>query len=86
MGYLRASWDSRATVAYPINVWLVSKGLKHGLMTERPHHATSARHEHGSIGAVHAPSAFQVTRLQLAALCGISAFALALGMVAPANW
>ena len=28
-------------VAYPMNWWLVAKGLKHGMMTVRPH--TSAR-------------------------------------------
>lgn len=47
-------------VAYPFNVWLVAKGLKHGLMTERPkaegqtHHSEAA--DHGS-HAMHAASA-----------------------------
>jgi manganese oxidase len=48
-------------VAYPINVWLVAKGMKHGLMTVRPEvrkahsghegHATHGETGHGS----HAP-------------------------------
>jgi hypothetical protein len=28
-------------VAYPVNVWMVSKNLKHGLMTTRPTPATA---------------------------------------------
>ena len=27
-------------LAYPVNVWMVKKGLKHGLMTVRPQPAT----------------------------------------------
>ncbi|RCW87912.1 DUF4396 domain-containing protein [Phyllobacterium bourgognense] len=34
--------------AYPFNVWLVSKGLKHGLMTERNEPKTEAAHGHPS--------------------------------------
>ncbi|WP_411970652.1 DUF4396 domain-containing protein [Mesorhizobium sp. CA14] len=30
------------TLAYPANVWLVARGLKHGLMTERPKRASTA--------------------------------------------
>ncbi|HBQ33554.1 MAG TPA: copper oxidase [Ochrobactrum anthropi] len=33
-------------VAYPFNVWLVSKGLKHGLMTERKERVAQAAHAH----------------------------------------
>lgn len=33
-------------VAYPFNVWLVSKGLKHGLMTERKEPVAQAAHAH----------------------------------------
>jgi hypothetical protein len=32
--------------AYPFNVWLVSKGLKHGLMTERNEPKTETAHAH----------------------------------------
>ena len=39
-------------VAYPVNVWMVSRNMKHGLMTERDHdHAKPShgeRQEHGS--------------------------------------
>lgn len=37
-------------VAYPINKWLVSKGLKHGMMTirkEKHEHMHEDKHEHG---------------------------------------
>jgi FtsP/CotA-like multicopper oxidase with cupredoxin domain len=49
-------------VAYPINVWLVAKGLKHGLMTVRDDgrgmahgdaHAAHASHGHRSAGEDH---------------------------------
>ena len=36
------------TVAYPMNAWLVARGLKHGMMTVRPHRAAEvAGSEHG---------------------------------------
>ena len=37
-------------VAYPVNVWMVAHGLKHGLMTARPEraHAGADAHEHAS--------------------------------------
>jgi FtsP/CotA-like multicopper oxidase with cupredoxin domain len=101
-------------VAYPSNVWMVTQGLKHGLMTVRTPGTrravagdrqnqpvpdapqTSEAHEqHSSIHARHSlvpaphagPSmAWDVTRPQLAAVAGVSALALALGVVAPANW
>jgi FtsP/CotA-like multicopper oxidase with cupredoxin domain len=83
--------------AYPANVWMVVRRLKHGLMTERKGRFDLARkkhhdHEshaggHGEDGG-HAGHAMKpdATRPQLAAVAGVSAFALALGMVAPANW
>ncbi|UDF33263.1 UNVERIFIED_ORG: multicopper oxidase domain-containing protein (plasmid) [Roseateles sp. XES5] len=37
-------------VAYPFNVWLVAKGLKHGLMTERPHDAHQRHASHAQYG------------------------------------
>ena len=33
-------------VAYPINSWLVKKGLKHGMMTVRPHVQQVEKHAH----------------------------------------
>ncbi len=73
--------------AYPSNVWMVAKQLKHGLMTERSegtrlaHHAV---HESRTSRPHHARS--DVTRPQLAAVGGVSLLALLVGMVAPANW
>ncbi|MDX8477920.1 multicopper oxidase domain-containing protein [Mesorhizobium sp. VK24D] len=102
------------TLAYPANVWLVARGLKHGLMTERAVEAVAARrapaseqharmqmqqadagghghHEHGSAAHVGNRSAghrmrSDATTPQIAALGAVSALALAIGMVAPANW
>jgi FtsP/CotA-like multicopper oxidase with cupredoxin domain len=74
-------------LAYPVNVWMVQRGLKHGLMTER----ASGGDEHAQ-GHGHAESRrphempSEATRPQLAAVVMVSALALALGMVAPANW
>ncbi len=83
-------------VAYPSNVWMVARRLKHGLMTERTRAHSAAVHEghdvrHGQPQTgVHAHSqhgiASDATRPQRAAVAGVSALALVLGMVAPANW
>ncbi|RWD47956.1 DUF4396 domain-containing protein [Mesorhizobium sp.] len=126
--------------AYPANVWMVVRGLKHGLMTEREPEFEKARegsreHAHGGAeaeaaglrhaharldehanprhgnaggnpgagyhGSGHGPSHGNggargshgghgmepdATVPQLAAVGGVSVLALALGMVAPANW
>jgi FtsP/CotA-like multicopper oxidase with cupredoxin domain len=99
-------------LAYPANVWLVARGLKHGLMTEREAKeapAASMPHQHGQ-GGEHgvegqtqkhdAPMAEHVgnashgghgmksdaTAPQVAALGAVSLLALAIGMIAPANW
>ena len=90
-------------MAYPWNVWLVSKALKHGLMTERtpgskfemkpaktPAKASKAAHGDHGAHAGHGAAGHQmmsdVTRPQLAAVGGVSLVALAIGMIAPANW
>jgi FtsP/CotA-like multicopper oxidase with cupredoxin domain len=84
-------------VAYPVNVWMVSRKLKHGLMTSRPagsHFAAEAplgagdgdKAAHGGGHAMHAGPTGDATRAQLVAVGGVSVLALALGMVAPANW
>jgi FtsP/CotA-like multicopper oxidase with cupredoxin domain len=83
-------------VAYPSNVWMVARRLKHGLMTERPRAHSAAVHEghdvhHGQPQtSAHAHPqhgiASDATRPQRAAVAGVSALALVLGMVAPANW
>ncbi|TPI44079.1 DUF4396 domain-containing protein [Mesorhizobium sp. B2-9-1] len=82
------------TLAYPANVWLVARGLKHGLMTERPQPAEASGHGHARQG--HEPAGEQraaghhmrsdATTPQIAALGTVSALALAIGMGAPANW
>ena len=41
-------------IAYPVNVWMVARGLKHGLMTVRP--ATSAAGEDQQAGPTHEPA------------------------------
>lgn len=92
-------------LAYPANVWLVKRGLKHGLMTKRDGpageaaqpgakhrgahaaHAAAAGGKHASSGQ-HAGHGMKTdaTTPQLAAVGGVSLLALAIGMVAPANW
>jgi FtsP/CotA-like multicopper oxidase with cupredoxin domain len=83
--------------AYPSNVWLVARSLKHGLMTERKsadhsamHGMAAHEHEHHR-GAGHDKHAghrleSDATPAQIAALAGVSALALVVGLVAPANW
>jgi manganese oxidase len=68
--------------AYPANVWMVARRLKHGLMTDRKAERGST---HGAGSSMHHMSS-DATRPQLAAMAGVSAVALALGLVAPANW
>src|SRR5262249_40250467 len=68
--------------AYPANVWLVAAGLKHGLMTTR---SGQAEESHGHDHHV-ARSQARATRPQLAAMAGVSAIALVVGLLAPANW
>ena len=85
--------------AYPANVWLVALRLKHGLMTERPKdhapHASGTHQGHG--GHAKRQSAHRdhssahdmssdATRPQVVTLLLVSAFALVVGLVAPANW
>ncbi|RWM78659.1 MAG: DUF4396 domain-containing protein [Mesorhizobium sp.] len=129
------------TAAYPANVWMVARGLKHGLMTEREpeferaegrrepahggaeagmavhrqaharldehanpghggpggnrgagHHGSGHGSSHGNGGGgsrgTHGGHGMEpdATVPQLAAFGGVSVLALALGMIAPANW
>jgi hypothetical protein len=95
--------------AYPANVWMVARGLKHGLMTERrrgtqfdlqPNHAHHGE-GHDQARQPHEPQEHHgrghhedgghemksdATPAQLAAVSGVSVLALAIGMIAPANW
>jgi FtsP/CotA-like multicopper oxidase with cupredoxin domain len=97
--------------AYPANVWMVARNLKHGLMTERKPgsrfdlgvqdkaladteakrgahggHGHHARHRSGHAKAGGHGMQSDATHAQPAGVAGVSALALALGMVAPANW
>jgi FtsP/CotA-like multicopper oxidase with cupredoxin domain len=88
--------------AYPANVWLVARRLKHGLMTDRreTRHvgAVSSTHErHGQKSAGTSRGSHEsghgghemgtdATRPQLAAMTLVSFLALLVGMGAPANW
>jgi FtsP/CotA-like multicopper oxidase with cupredoxin domain len=83
------------TTAYPFNVWMVKKKIKHGLMTER---AGGGQHDHsiheshgekpkkdmggGGHGAGHQMDG-DATTPQLAALAGVTSFLLISGMVLP---
>lgn len=87
-------------VAYPANVWMVARKLKHGLMTERgaqPHGPEMAGHEMGGKKAkrpredthqhkIQHRMESDATFPQVAALSAVSALALIVGLVAPANW
>jgi hypothetical protein len=83
--------------AYPFNVWMVKKGIKHGLMTERaggsqpghedhrgPGHDESGHQGHGgpSHGGGHRVGG-DTTTPQLAALAGVTSFLLISGIVMP---
>jgi FtsP/CotA-like multicopper oxidase with cupredoxin domain len=81
-------------VAYPMNVWLVKQGMKHGLMTVRDGqqqlshaHATAGHDMQGMPGMTNehdAPRAPGVTHTQLAAITACSLLALVAGMFVPA--
>jgi FtsP/CotA-like multicopper oxidase with cupredoxin domain len=85
-------------VAYPVNVWLVSQGLKHGLMTDRgasksaPAHATptptagkTSQHDIGSMGMHGGHGTHtEVTRPQLVTITLFTLLMLAAGMSVPA--
>jgi len=85
--------------AYPANVWMVARRLKHGLMTERhgsrgahePHahnrHAAHRGHKGGhAAGSPKHDMSSDATLPQLATMAAVSAVALVIGLVAPANW
>jgi FtsP/CotA-like multicopper oxidase with cupredoxin domain len=86
-------------IAYPFNVWMVAKGLKHGLMTQRGnpgglhqhgHHKTQAANRHGGKTertAEHVgmklPPAFAPTLAQQVAMAGATTIMLLLGLIVP---
>jgi FtsP/CotA-like multicopper oxidase with cupredoxin domain len=81
--------------AYPFNVWMVKKGIKHGLMTERTggglhgheDHGDRGQHGSGHQGNGGMSRGHQMggdaTTPQLAALAGVTSFLLVSGMVLP---
>jgi len=73
-------------VAYPVNVWMVSRKMKHGLMTERAPKAEGHHpgHHPGHQHPGHHPMKPQVTRPQLAAVTMTTALMLLAGMTLPA--
>jgi manganese oxidase len=84
--------------AYPANVWLVARRLKHGLMTERsasmrrtdPERINTRAHGQSHSGDSDHSSAHEMssdaTRPQIVTLAVVSTCALVIGLVAPANW
>ncbi len=72
-------------VAYPVNVWLVAKAMKHGLMTVEKN-ATHGSHDHRSEKqhSSATPRHAIVTRPQLVALTLFTLFMLIGGMFVPA--
>jgi FtsP/CotA-like multicopper oxidase with cupredoxin domain len=85
--------------AYPANVWLVARRLKHGLMTDRSSkhasHGSGAHQHHGgdsqsrSVDSDHSSAhemSSDATRPQIVTLAVVSTCALVIGLVAPANW
>lgn len=93
-------------VAYPANVWMVARRLKHGLMTQREagskfdlskhsdkkiskaDNSDRAAKKHDTSHDRHSGHGMDsdATYPQLMGLGAVSALALAIGMVAPANW
>src|SRR5437660_414314 len=83
-------------LAYPFNVWMVEKRLKHGLMTERPRGSRFAREakrtnekagvrQHGAEHHQHGGGSGRdmvgtPTAPQLAAMAGVTFFLLATGL------
>jgi plastocyanin len=78
--------------AFPANVWMVLRKLKHGLMTERPKARATARaaHKHSQNLASHAGAhaghsmVSGITSPQLSTVTGITTLFLMIGMVMPA--
>ena len=85
------------TTAYPVNVWMVARKMKHGLMTSRPWDDRPERdpedrseHAHGSQPAAGHGSPghrmrWDVTRPQLSAVALLTVLAALLGVILPAQ-
>jgi manganese oxidase len=85
------------TIAYPVNVWMVARGMKHGLMTEREKPSTKAQQKSKPVAATHEAHQMDsmksaggpgmhvdVTRPQLVALTMFTFLMLITGMTLPA--
>ena len=71
--------------AYPVNVWMVARGLKHGLMTQRSDGPREPKHaQHGTEHGAHEMRS-ETTRPQLTVVTIITVLALVTGVVIPAN-
>lgn len=72
-------------VAYPFNVWMVAKGMKHGLMTVREEDggkaASGSQASHHQDGGL--PPAFAPTRTQVAAMASFTVLMLVAGFAYP---
>jgi FtsP/CotA-like multicopper oxidase with cupredoxin domain len=64
--------------AYPVNVWMVSRNMKHGLMTSRP--GAASVHGHRGHGM-----RWDVTGPQLSSVAMLTVLALVLGVLLPAQ-
>ena len=77
-------------IAYPVNVLLVAKNMKHGLMTVRVETGNHSSAHHAGHGAAHSAkpksvnAAESVTRPQIVTLTAVTFLALIAGMFVPA--
>ena len=78
--------------AYPVNVWMVARNMKHGLMTARPAHETvpadpddGTSHGGHDMGDHAGSTRWDVTRPQLGVVALLTVLALVLGVVLPAQ-
>jgi FtsP/CotA-like multicopper oxidase with cupredoxin domain len=72
------------TTAYPVNVWMVARGMKHGLMTTRPQ-AGDAHAHHAAHGSAGHGARWDVTRPQLTVVALLTVLASVLGVILPAQ-
>ncbi len=75
-------------IGYPVNLWMVARGLKHGLMTVRDQdhrERRKSKHSGGSYDESRHQIEPDVTRTQLAAISGLTVLALVVGVFWPAT-
>jgi len=78
------------TTAYPVNVWLVARNMKHGLMTVRAHATADSPKAEGAMAghsmaghAMGSPMRWTATRPQIAAVALVTVVAALLGVILP---